>query len=64
MSTDKATFIDLMINSINQDNREICRNGGMENYEIEKLIAQSQASLAYMAESLYSKLIEKEIIKN
>jgi hypothetical protein len=42
MSTDKATFINLMINSINQDNRDICQRGGMANDEIEKSIEQSQ----------------------
>lgn len=64
MSTDKATFIDLMINSINQDNREICQRGGMSNDDIEKQIEQSQPSLAYMAENFYNKLIENKIIQN
>lgn len=64
MSTNKDTFINLMINSINNDNRELCKNGGMENDEIEKSIAQSQPSLAYMAENLYNILVENKIIQN
>jgi hypothetical protein len=64
MSTDKATFINLMINSINQDNRDICQRGGMANDEIEKSIEQSQPSLAYMAENLYNRLVEGKILKD
>ena len=60
----KEEIINLMVESINQDNREICERGGMDKDQIEKQIEQSQPSLAYMAESLYNKLIEKEIIKN
>ena len=60
----KEEIINLMVESINQDNRELCERGGMDKDQIEKQIEQSQPSLAYMAESLYSKLIEKEIIKN
>jgi hypothetical protein len=60
----KEEIIKLMIDSINQDNREICERGGMGNDEIEKQIEQSQPSLAYMIENIYNKLVEKEIIKN
>lgn len=68
MSTDgtigKAEFINLMINSLNQDNREICQRGGMANDEIEKSIEQSQQSLAYMAENFYNRLVENKVLKN
>lgn len=64
MSTDKATFINLMINSINQDNRDICQRGGMSNDDIERQIEQSQPSLAYMAENLYNRLVEGKILKD
>ena len=60
----KVEFINLMINSINQDNREICQRGGMSNDEIEKSIEQSQQSLAYMAENFYNRLVENNVLKN
>jgi hypothetical protein len=60
----KEEIINLIVESINQDNREMCERGGMDNNEIEKQIEQSQPSLAYMAENLYDRLIEKEIITN
>jgi|LakMenEpi03Aug12_release.lakeMendotaPanAssembly.Ray.scaffolds.fasta_scaffold3045413_1 hypothetical protein len=60
----KEEVIKLIVNSINQDNREMSERGGMDKNEIEKQIERSQPTLTYMAESLYNKLIENKVIQN
>lgn len=58
----KEEIIDLMLKSINDDNRTICKQGGMSDEETEKQIEQSQASLVYMISNIYTKLKEKGAI--
>jgi len=60
----KEEVVKLIVDSINQDNREMCERGGMDKNEIEKQIEQSQPTLTYMAENLYNKLIENKVIQN
>jgi hypothetical protein len=54
--------IALMLESLNEDNRAICKNNGMAPEEIEKQIEQSQGSLVFMMSNLYNKLKEKNLI--
>ena len=51
-----------MVESLNEDNRAICKNNGMAEEEIEKSIAQSQQSLVFMMGNLYTKMKEKNLI--
>jgi hypothetical protein len=59
----KEEIIDLMLKSINDDNRQICKQGGMSDEETEKQIEQSQASLIYMISNMYTKLKESGVIE-
>lgn len=52
----KEDIITLMVESINADNREICKQGGMSESDIEKNIEQSQPSLFFMLSNVYDKL--------
>jgi hypothetical protein len=54
--------IAFMVQSLNQDNRDICTNNGMAPDEIERSIEQSQASINFMMSNLYNKMKEKNLI--
>jgi hypothetical protein len=58
----KENFVDLMLASMNSDNRAICKQGGMAEDEIEKQISQSQTSLLYMLSNAYDKLKSNNLI--
>ena len=51
-----------MLDSINQDNRDMCERAGMSPDEIDSSIEQSQPSLAYIVQNLYTKMKEEKII--
>jgi hypothetical protein len=55
-------IVAFMVESLNEDNRAICKNNGMAEEEIEKSIAQSQQSLVFMMGNLYTKMKEKNLI--
>ena len=59
----KEEIIDLMVDSLQSDNREICKQNGMPETEIEESIARSTQTINYMMNNIYTKLVEKEIIK-
>ena len=59
----KEEIIQLMVDSLQNDNREICKQNGMPETEIEESIAQSTQTINYMMNNIYTKLVEKEIIK-
>ena len=59
----KEEIIDLMVDSLQSDNREICKQNGMPETEIEESIAKSTQTIHYMMNNIYTKLVEKEIIK-
>jgi len=58
----KEDIIDLMLESINSDNRDICRNSGMSDEETNTQIDQSQPALIFMVSNMYQKLKESGII--
>ena len=58
----KEEILQLMLESINEDNRQICKRGMMPEDQIEKSISESQPSLAIIVESLYNKLKEKNLL--
>ena len=51
-----------MLESINNDNREICRRGNMPEDQIEKSIKDSAPALELMVGNLYNKLKEKNLL--
>lgn len=53
----KEEAIDIMMESINSDNRQMGIAAGISAEELEKQIAQSQPTLAFMMENIYNKLI-------
>lgn len=59
----KEEIIELMVDSLQSDNREICTQNGMAESEIEESIAKSTQTINYMMNNVYSKLIDKGIIK-
>ncbi len=58
----KDEVVNLMLESINNDNRGLCKQGGMSDADAEAQIAQSQPSLALICSNLYDKLKQTEII--
>jgi hypothetical protein len=55
-------IIEMMLESIHHDNREICRRGQMPEDQIEKSIKESEPGLKMIVESLYNKLKEKNLL--
>ncbi len=58
----KEEIIDLMLESINNDNREMCKQSGMSDADAEKQIADSQQSLVFIISNMYQKLKESGAI--
>lgn len=58
----KEEIIDLMLESINSDNREMCKNSGMNDEDTQKQIDQSQPALVFITSNLYQRLKESGII--
>jgi hypothetical protein len=58
----KDEVMKFMLESINDDNRQICIRGQMSEDQIEKSIKESQPSLMLIVESLYNKLKEKNLL--
>ena len=59
----KEEVIQLMVDSLQNDNREICKQNGMDESEVEDSIAKSTQTINYRMNNIYTKLVEKEIIK-
>jgi hypothetical protein len=51
-----------MLESINNDNRDICRRGNMPEDQIEKSIKESAPAILLIVGSLYDKLKEKNLL--
>ena len=51
-----------MLESINSDNRDICRNSGMSDEETNTQIDQSQPALIFMVSNMYQKLKDSGVI--
>lgn len=58
----KTETVAIMLNSLNEDNRSICLQSGMDPEEVERNIEQSQASLGFMLSNMYDKLKEANLI--
>lgn len=58
----KEELIDFMIESINEDNRQICRRNNMGEAEIEAMITQSQQGLIFMISNLVGKMKERGLL--
>jgi hypothetical protein len=52
----KEDVINLMLESMNSDNRSICKQGGMAEDEMEAQITASQTPLLYMLSNMYDRL--------
>lgn len=60
MAKDEA--LQLMLKSINDDNRELCLKGGMSEADAESQIAQSQPSLQLIVSNMYDRMKEAGFI--
>jgi hypothetical protein len=58
----KEEIIDFMLDSINTDNREMCKINGLNEEDTQKQIDQSQPALTLITANLYKKLKERGII--
>jgi hypothetical protein len=58
----KTETVAIMLDSLNEDNRNICLQNGMNPEDVERNIEQSQASLNFMLSNVYDKLKEANII--
>jgi hypothetical protein len=58
----KEEVIDLMLNSINTDNREMCKQSGMSDADTNKQIEQSQQSLIFIVSNMYQRMKEAGVI--
>lgn len=60
MTKDEAVAI--MLASINADNREMGKNAGISDADMETQITNSQASLTFMMSNIYDKLKESGVV--
>lgn len=58
----KEEVIDMMLFSINADNRELCKQAGMSDKDAESQIEQSQPSLKLIFSNMYDMLKEASVI--
>lgn len=59
---DKEEALNLMLNSINEDNRDLCLRSGMSEADAESQIAQSQPTLTLILGNMYDKMKDAGII--
>jgi hypothetical protein len=62
MDMTREEIMDLMLNSINEDNRAIGLQAGISDDDMEMQISQSQASLSFMMSNIYDKLKDSGVI--
>jgi hypothetical protein len=58
----KDEVVDMMLFSINTDNRALCKQSGMSEEDTESQIAQSQQSLMLIVGNMYDMLKEAKVI--
>ena len=58
----KEEALNLMLNSINEDNRDLCLRSGMSEADAESQIAQSQPTLTLILGNMYDKMKDAGII--
>ena len=54
--------LELMLNSINEDNREFCKMASIPDEEAESQIAQSQPTLQVIVSNMYDRMKAASII--
>jgi len=59
----KDEVIQLMLDSVNADNRVLCAKAGLSDADAEAQIQQSQASLGFILGNVYDKLKESDLLK-
>jgi hypothetical protein len=62
MGMTKDQALELMMKSINDDNRELCLKGGMSEADTESQIAQSQPSLQLIISNMYDRMKDGGLI--
>lgn len=62
MGMTKEEALNLMLKSINDDNRDLCLKGGMSESDTESQIAQSQPSLQLIIGNMYDRMKDGGII--
>jgi hypothetical protein len=60
MTKEEAT--ELMLKSINDDNRQMCIQGGMSTEDMEKQISQSQPALGLIVSNMYDRMKEAGLL--
>jgi hypothetical protein len=58
----KEEAVNIMLESINSDNREMGKNAGISDADMETQIINSQPSLSFMMSNIYDKLKESGAI--
>ena len=58
----KEEVIKIMLDSMNGDNRELCKKAGIADEDAEAQISQSQPTLIFMFGNIYDKLKENNVI--
>lgn len=56
MGMNKEEIIDMMVESITADNRDLCKQNNMSDEEAEAQISKVHPTLVYMASNIYTKL--------
>ena len=52
----------MMLQSVNNDNRELGKKSGMSDADVESQIQQSQPSLTFILSNVYEKLKEADLL--
>ena len=58
----KEDVVKVMLESINADNRELCKKAGMNDAEADSQIQQSQPSLVFILSNAYDRLQEAGVL--
>lgn len=58
----KDEVVKMMVESMNDDNRAICENNGMDPAKIAEQIDQSQQALYFMMNNVYDKMKAKDLL--
>jgi len=59
---EKINVVNLMVESMNVDNRVLAEKAGMSAEEIDSSVAQSQQTLSFMMDNIYDKLKKENVI--
>lgn len=59
----REQFMEIVLDSINNDNKMMAHGLGMSEEEIEENLQKSQQGLQYMLSNAYDKLKEKNLVK-